>query len=204
MNPLTSIRGTIALGFILAILAALFVFPTAEEFTLNTDRLIVWLHVIFGITWIGLLYYFNFVQVPAMGEALADEDGPGPAAIGKYVAPRALLWFRMSAAMTWLTGALALENFSTTESGSGFVNAFTFAQGFEVIGLGAWLGTIMLFNVWVIIWPCQKKILGIVEASAEEIVKAKFTAAMASRTNVVLSVPMLLAMTLSAHGSKLF
>jgi uncharacterized membrane protein len=204
MNPLTSIKGTIALGFVLAILAALFVFPTAEDFTLNTARLIVWLHVIFGITWIGLLYYFNFVQVPAMGEALADEGGPGPAAIGKYVAPRALLWFRMSAAMTWLTGAAALENFSTTEGGSGLVNAFTFSQGYEVIGLGAWLGTIMLFNVWAIIWPCQKKILGIVKASAEEIAKAKFTAAMASRTNVALSVPMLLAMTLSAHGQMLF
>jgi len=198
MNPLTSIKGTIALGFVLAILAALFVFPTAEEFTLNTARLIVWLHVIFGITWIGLLYYFNFVQVPAMGEALADEGGPGPAAIGKYVAPRALLWFRMSAALTWLTGAAALENTV------GLVSAFSFSDGSEVIGLGAWLGTIMLFNVWVIIWPCQKKILGIVEASAEEIAKAKFTAAMASRSNVALSVPMLLAMTLSAHGSKLF
>ena len=198
MNPLTSIKGTIALGFVLAILAALFVFPTAEEFTLNTARLIVWLHVIFGITWIGLLYYFNFVQVPAMGEALADEGGPGPAAIGKYVAPRALLWFRMSAALTWLTGAAALENTV------GLVSAFSFSAGSEVIGLGAWLGTIMLFNVWVIIWPCQKKILGIVEASAEEIAKAKFTAAMASRTNVALSVPMLLAMTLSAHGNMLF
>ena len=198
MNPLTSIKGTIALGFVLAILAALFVFPTAEEFTLNTARLIVWLHVIFGITWIGLLYYFNFVQVPAMGEALADEGGPGPAAIGKYVAPRALLWFRMSAALTWLTGAAALENTV------GLVSAFSFSAGSEVIGLGAWLGTIMLFNVWAIIWPCQKKILGIVEASAEEIAKAKFTAAMASRTNVALSVPMLLAMTLSAHGSMLF
>ena len=198
MNPLTSIKGTIALGFVLAILAALFVFPTAEEFTLNTARLIVWLHVIFGITWIGLLYYFNFVQVPAMGEALADEGGPGPAAIGKYVAPRALLWFRMSAALTWLTGAVALENTV------GLVSAFSFSAGSEVIGLGAWLGTIMLFNVWAIIWPCQKKILGIVEASAEEIAKAKFTAAMASRTNVALSVPMLLAMTLSAHGSMLF
>jgi uncharacterized membrane protein len=84
------------------------------------------------------------------------------------------------------------------------VSAFSFSAGSEVIGLGAWLGTIMLFNVWVIIWPCQKKILGIVEASAEEIAKAKFTAAMASRTNVALSVPMLLAMTLSAHGSMLF
>ena len=192
MNPLTSIKGTIALGFILAIIAA-FLLPSTGSF--NTAEFVVWLHVIFGITWIGLLYYFNFVQVPAMGEALADSDGPGPAAIGKYVAPRALLWFRMSAAMTWLTGAWALENTA------GLMNAFTFADGAEMIGLGAWLGTIMLFNVWAIIWPNQKKILGIVEASAEEIAKAKFTAAMASRTNVALSIPMLLSMTGFAHGN---
>jgi uncharacterized membrane protein len=198
MNPLTSIKGTIALGFILAILMAIFIVPTSG---FNLTELIVWLHVIFGITWIGLLYYFNFVQVPAMGEALADEGGPGPAAIGKYVAPRALLWFRMSAVMTWITGALALEGLSSAEGGSGLVNAFTFSQGFEMIGIGAWLGTIMLFNVWAIIWPCQKKILGIVEASAEEIAKAKFTAAMASRTNVALSIPMLLSMTGFAHGN---
>ena len=192
MNPLTSIKGTIALGFILAIVAA-FLLPSMGKF--NLSEFVVWLHVIFGITWVGLLYYFNFVQVPAMGEALADEGGPGPAAIGKYVAPRALLWFRMSAAMTWITGAAALENTV------GLVNAFTFSAGAEMIGLGAWLGTIMLFNVWAIIWPCQKKILGIVEASAEEIAKAKFTAAMASRTNVALSIPMLLTMTGFAHGN---
>jgi len=192
MNPLTSIKGTIALGFVLAIIMALFIVPTNG---FNYAELVVWLHVIFGITWIGLLYYFNFVQVPAMAEALADEGGPGPAAIGKYVAPRALLWFRMSAAMTWLTGAAALENTV------GLVNAFTFAPGAVMIGLGAWLGTIMLFNVWVIIWPNQQKILGIVEASAEEIAKAKFTAAMASRTNVALSIPMLLSMTGFAHGN---
>ena len=198
MNPLTSIKGTIALGFILAIFMAIFLVPSNG---FNLTELIVWLHVIFGITWVGLLYYFNFVQVPAMGEALSDEGGPGPAAIGKYVAPRALLWFRMSAAMTWITGALALEGFSSAEGGSGLVNAFTFSQGFEMIGIGAWLGTIMLFNVWAIIWPCQKKILGIVEASAEEIAKAKFTAAMASRTNVALSIPMLLSMTGFAHGN---
>ena len=194
MNPLTSIKGTISLGFALALLAAVFVLPTAGGF--NMAEFVVWLHVIFGITWIGLLYYFNFVQVPAMGEALADERGPGPAAIGKYIAPRALLWFRMSAALTWLTGAIALEGVP-----GGFIKAFTFQQGYEMIGLGAWLGSIMLFNVWVIIWPNQKKILGMVEASADAIAKAKTNAAMASRTNVALSVPMLLCMTGFAHGN---
>ncbi len=194
MNPLTSIKGTISLGFVLALLAAAFVLPSAGSF--NMAEFVVWLHVIFGITWIGLLYYFNFVQVPAMGEALADESGPGPAAIGKYIAPRALLWFRMSAALTWLTGAIALEGVP-----GGFIKAFTFQQGYKMIGLGAWLGSIMLFNVWVIIWPNQKKILGMVEASADAIAKAKTNAAMASRTNVALSVPMLLCMTGFAHGN---
>ena len=193
MNPLNSIKGTISLGFVLAVIVAI-CFNTGT-FELNIPEFVVWLHVIFGITWIGLLYYFNFVQMPAMATALTDDSGPGPAAIGKYVAPRALLWFRMSAALTWLTGVLALE--STT----GIVAAFTFSDGAEMIGLGAWLGTIMLFNVWVIIWPSQKKILGIIATSAEEIAKAKKVAAMASRTNVVLSIPMLLTMTGLAHGN---
>ena len=105
---LGSIKATIASGFILAILIATFGFVPYGS--VNVLELTVWLHVIVGITWIGLLYYFNFVQVPAMGAALADSDGPGPAAIGKYVAPRALLWFRMSAALTWLTGVSALES----------------------------------------------------------------------------------------------
>ena len=155
----------------------------------------------FGVTWIGLLYYFNFVQVPALADALADEGGPGPAAIGKYVAPRALLWFRMAAAATWLTGAWALS----ISPQYGFVNTFIFqAPAGAMMSLGSWMGTIMLFNVWVLIWPNQKKVLGIVEASAEEVAKAKFTAAMASRTNVVLSVPMLLCMIGAGHGVYLF
>ena len=195
MNPLTSIKQTIALGFVLALVAAL-ILPSVGRF--NIPELTVWLHVISGITWVGLLYYFNFVQVPAMADALADEGGPGPAAIGKYIAPKALLWFRMSAAATWLTGAWALS------MGYGFMNAFLLKPGAEMIGLGSWLGTIMLFNVWVLIWPNQKKILGMVEASTEEIAKAKFTAAMASRTNVVLSVPMLLCMIGAGHGGYLF
>ena len=192
---LGSIKATIASGFILAILIALFGWERSGSF--NVLELTVWLHVVVGITWIGLLYYFNFVQVPAMGEALADEGGPGPAAIGKYVAPRALLWFRMSAALTWLTGVSALES-----TGVGIVNAFTFANPqAALIGVGAWLGTIMLFNVWVLIWPNQKKILGMVEATADQIAKAKVTAALASRTNVLLSIPLLLSMTAFAHGN---
>ena len=145
-----------------------------------------------GITWIGLLYYFNFVQVPAMGAALADKDGPGPAAIGKYVAPRALNWFRWSALVTWFAGAALL--------GPDFVKAFTFQAGFVNIGFGAWLGTIMLLNVWGIIWPNQKRVLGMVEATADEIAKAKRTALLASRTNTLLSIPMLWFMASHSHG----
>jgi len=155
MNPLTSVKGTIVSGFVLAILVAFYLSP--EGSSLIQRNLSVWIHALAGVTWVGLLYYFNFVQVPAMAEALADEGGPGPAAIGKYVAPKALLWFRMSAAVTWLTGAWALS------LGYGFTNAFLLKPGAEMI-----------------------------------------TAAMASRTNVVLSVPMLLCMIGAGHGGYLF
>lgn len=166
---------------------------------MNLWEIEVWLHVLAGITWIGLLYYFNFVQVPALAEAAADKDGPGPAAISKYVAPRALLWFRWAAVVTWLSGAAALETMYQGE-GSGFVAAFTLEEGMRVIGVGAWLGTIMLFNVWVLIWPNQKKVLGLVQASDEEKARAKKVAFLASRTNTLLSIPMLMCMTAQAHG----
>ncbi|GMQ96790.1 MAG: urate hydroxylase PuuD [Gammaproteobacteria bacterium] len=162
---------------------------------LNLWEITVWFHVLAGITWIGLLYYFNFIQVPAVAAATADTDGPGPAAISKYIAPRALLWFRWSALVTWLTGALALELM-----GAGFLSSFMLAEGSRIIGTGAWLGTIMLFNVWVLIWPNQKKLLGMVEASDEEKATAKKIAFMASRTNTLLSIPMLMSMTAAAHG----
>ena len=194
MNPLTSVMGTILSGFVLAILIMLGLGITG----LNMWAMEVWFHVMAGVVWIGLLYYFNFVQVPAVGEALGDEGGPGPAAINKYVAPRALLWFRWSALVTWLTGAAALETM-----GTGLVNAFTLQEGAVVIGIGAWLGTIMLFNVWVLIWPNQKKILGMVEASADEIAGAKKVALMASRTNTLLSIPMLMCMIGHGHGLPL-
>lgn len=194
MNPLKSVSGTIILGFVVAIIIALLI-PDTAFMAWST---IVWLHVFFGIIWIGLLYYFNFVQVPAVADAGADTDGPGPAAINKYVAPRALWWFRWGALLTWLTGAAALEIM-----GVGFVEAFTLQQGALVIGIGAWLGTIMLFNVWVLIWPNQKKILGIVEATEDEKAKGKFVALMASRTNTFLSIPLIMCMVGHAHGLPL-
>ncbi|MDH3832387.1 MAG: urate hydroxylase PuuD [Gammaproteobacteria bacterium] len=198
MNPLKSVPGTIISGFVLAVVI---MFALGTSGTVNPWAFWVWIHVLAGITWIGLLYYFNFVQVPGVGNALAEVDsgGPGAAAINKYIAPRALLWFRWGALATWLTGAMALEAMHAGE-GSGFVAAFTLQEGYRVIGVGAWLGTIMLFNVWGLIWPNQKKILGIVQASPEEIAKGKVVALMASRTNTLLSVPMVLAMTSQGHG----
>ena len=191
MNPLKSISGTLILGFVTAII----IIVLMGSGDLNLWSTVVWLHVFAGVIWIGLLYYFNFVQVPSVAAATADSDGPGPAAINKYVAPRALLWFRWGALATWLTGAAALEIM-----GVGLVNAFTLKAGAQVIGLGAWMGTIMLFNVWVLIWPNQKKILGIVEASDEEKASAKVVALMASRTNTFLSIPMLMCMVGHGHG----
>jgi uncharacterized membrane protein len=190
MNPLKSVNGTIASGVILAVIIAL----ATGGVVFNVASLIVWLHVLAGIVWIGLLYYFNFIQVPAMAAAASDEGGPGPAAISKYVAPRALWWFRWGAVFTWLTGAGYLGHLGILG------DAFMLSSGAFTIGLGAWLGTIMLFNVWVLIWPNQKKVLGIVEATPEEIAKAKNAALLASRTNTLLSIPMLMSMVGFGHG----
>ena len=194
MNPLKTLTGTTIVGFVLALIVAA-LFKTGAGF--NGTELIVWLHVIVGIMWIGLLYYFNFVQVPAVGQALADGD-PGPGAINKYVAPRALFFFRWAAVLTWLTGVSGLAHIGGGMQG--VLDAFALSGGLAVIGVGAWLGTIMLFNVWVLIWPNQKKILGLTPASDEEKAKAKNIALLASRTNTALSVPMLLSMTAHGHG----
>ena len=203
MNPLKSVRATITLGFVLALVIASMVNNDGEVLESIGERwsLVVWLHVFFGVIWIGLLYYFNFVQVPAVGEALADEGGPGPAAINKYVAPRALWWFRWGALLTWITGATALHYYLPMT----LHDAFMLKGGVMgvTMGIGAWLGTIMLFNVWVLIWPNQKKILGIVKADAQEIAKAKNTALIASRTNTLLSIPMLMCMVGYGHGLPL-
>ena len=139
-----------------------------------------WIHLLAGITWIGLLYYFNLVQMAALKDAGADGTAAG---ITKHVAPRALLWFRWSAVVTWLAGAALL--------GAGFMDAFMLRNGMEGIGIGAWLGTVMLFNVWHFIWPNQKKILGMVPATDEVKAKARRVAMLASRTNMMLSIPML-------------
>jgi uncharacterized membrane protein len=197
MNPLSSVRGTIIAGIVLAIIIAL----VDLSFSFNVDTLIVWIHVLSGVTWIGLLYYFNFVQVPALAEAASDEGGPGGAGISKYVAPRALWWFRWGAALTWLSGAAYLlhRGWFMDALSLGFNTSPMNAAGLY-IGVGAWFGTIMLFNVWVLIWPNQKKVLGLVEATADEINKARRIAFLASRTNTLLSIPMLMSMVGFGHG----
>ena len=151
-----------------------------------------WVHFLAGVMWIGLLYYFNFVQVPALKDAAADGTGAG---ITKHVAPRALLYFRWSAVVTWLAGATLL--------GNQFVNAFTFQKGMGAIGIGAWLGTIMLFNVWALIWPNQQKALNIggkyPALAADQKAAAAKTAMVFSRINTLLSVPMLFSMVAAGH-----
>ncbi len=152
-----------------------------------------WIHLLAGVMWIGLLYYFNFVQVSALKAAQGDGSAGG---ITKHVAPRALLFFRWAALVTWLSGAALL--------GANFGAAFMLQPSYAAIGIGAWLGTIMLFNVWVLIWPNQKKILGIVKASDEEKNTARRVAFLASRTNTMLSIPLLYFMAAAAHGNVYF
>jgi uncharacterized membrane protein len=194
MNPLNTIKGTIVSGVILAVVIAAIIMGV--EF--NEVDLIIWIHVVAGITWIGLLYYFNFVQVPALAEAAADKGGPGGAGISKYVAPRALLWFRWGAVVTWLSGAAYLLRIGILDDAL-MLGLGAAADNAILIGIGAWLGTIMLFNVWVLIWPNQKKVLGLVEATAEQITRARRVAFLASRTNTVLSIPMLMSMVGAGH-----
>jgi uncharacterized membrane protein len=152
------------------------------------NGLLQWLHVFFGITWIGLLYYFNFVQTPVMPTVPAELK-PG---VSKYIAPKALFYFRWGAAFTVLTGLLLAWSYGE------LVQALTLKPEARLIGIGMWLALIMAFNVWVIIWPNQKKVLGLVAADDAAKAKAAASAGIASRINVLLSIPMLLCMT-NAH-----
>jgi uncharacterized membrane protein len=151
--------------------------------------LVRWLHVMSGVMWIGLLWYFNFVQIPTMPQ-IPDELKP---AIGKHIAPKALFWFRWGAMGTIVFGLiLALQ-----EGYFGEAIAIGLSDGVgkhAAIGIGMWLGVIMWFNVWFVIWPNQKKALGLVEVAAEDKPKAARTAMLFSRTNTMLSIPMLYAM----------
>ena len=158
------------------------------------ESLFAWGHYLAGITWIGILYYFNFIQVPFLKVVTPETK----AEAFKHLVPNALWWFRWGALMTWLFGAALLGH--QQRLGSAFL-----LQGPDaVIGMGAWLGTIMLLNVWGIIWPNQKKVLGLKEATPEEKTKAGRMALLASRTNTMLSIPMLFFMANSGHASGLF
>jgi uncharacterized membrane protein len=199
MNPLNSVKGAITTGVVLAIvIGAALTLVAGGDLGLHQAMLGRWLHILSGVMWIGLLWYFNVVQTPGLAVAAADKGGPGGAGISKYIAPRALWWFRWAAVATWATGAYyLLFGYGSTAT---IHMAFTLSPGFRTIGVGAWLGTIMLFNVWVFIWPNQKKILGIVPATDEQKAAARKTAGMASRINFVLSVPMLMCMGGQSHG----
>ena len=143
-----------------------------------------WLHVLSGVMWIGLLWYFNFVQTPSMPK-IPDEQKP---AVSKVIAPAALFWFRWAAMSTIITGIIV-------SSMMGYIGkALSLQGGYHAIGLGMWMGAIMWFNVWFIIWPNQKKVLGIVTVAAEEKAAAAKKAGMASRINTMLSIPMLFCM----------
>jgi uncharacterized membrane protein len=174
----------LVVGLVLAI-ALIMAFAEYSTAGLAND-IMRWLHLFFGITWIGLLYYFNFVQIPTMPK-IADELKP---AVSKHIAPNALFFFRWAALFTVLTGlAIAGHNGylgeALTFSGEGNV---------DLIGIGMWLALIMAANVWFVIWPNQKKALGLVETTPEAKAKAGPIAMMASRTNTLLSLPMAYAM----------
>ena len=206
MKLLRGSAGIWAGGVALALVLALLVDMGSSgggNIALHWPVLVRWVHIVAGILWVGLLYYFNFVQMPAVAQALADQGGPGPAAIVKYLVPRALLWFRWAAVVTWLAGALylgiegeLLNVFSLGLFGGGDAD-----YGFR-LGVGVWLGTLLLINVWLVIWPNQKKILGIGgPVSAEDLEHAKRIVTKTARINAVLSLPMLLFMAAGPHGS---
>lgn len=201
MHPLNSVKGAITTGVVLSIIIGICLSVwaglAAGFHAALVDR---WLHILSGVMWIGLLYYFNVVQTPGMAAAAADKGGPGGAGISKYIVPSALLWFRWAAVATWVTGAGYLMTGYGANNAGAIVQAFTLQSGYRSIGVGAWLGTIMLINVWVFIWPNQKKILGLVPATDEEKAAARKIAGRASRINFILSLPMLMCMGGQSHG----
>ena len=196
LSILQSLSKTIHLSIAIAILLFVYLFFTGD---LTIDQLFWswlfrYLHVVSGVMWIGLLWYFNFVQIPSMPK-IPDEQKP---AITKVIAPAVLFWFRWAALSTIITGLIVAYL-------NGYIHealALGIGSGGgknTAIGIGMWLGLIMAFNVWVIIWPNQKKVLGIVEASPEEKAISAKKALLASRTNTLLSLPMLLCMVMAQN-----
>ena len=192
-NILQSLNKTIICGIILAIILFIFMYSINGGWDFDSyfwSAIFRYLHVLSGIMWIGLLWYLNFVQIPNMPK-IPDDQKP---AIGKVIAPAVLFWFRWAALSTIITGLIVAYL-------NGYVNqAMTLGLIGQAdpksitIGIGMWLGIIMAYNVWMIIWPNQKKVLGIIEASADEKAKSARTAMLFSRTNTLLSIPMLLSM----------
>jgi uncharacterized membrane protein len=191
-NFFTSLSKVINASIALAILLFLYLFFDNGGFALDTlfwSWLFRYLHVLSGIMWIGLLWYLNFVQIPSMPK-ISDEQKP---AITKVIAPAVLFWFRWSALATIVTG-LIVAYFNNYIHQALMLGIGSGSGKFTAIGIGMWLGLIMAFNVWFIIWPNQKKALGLVEAAPEEKPIALKKAVIASRINTLLSIPMLLSM----------
>ena len=189
---LQSLSGTMHASLVLAILLLLGLHFSGDGFSFDQyffSWLFRYLHVLSGIMWIGLLWYFNFVQIPSMPN-IPDEQKP---AIGKVIAPKALFWFRWAAAATIVTGLIVayINNYLHEAMTLGIGNGY---GKNTAIGIGMWLGIIMAYNVWFVIWPHQKKALGIVECDPEDKLKSAKTAMLFSRTNTLLSLPMLLTM----------
>jgi len=182
----------LVIGLVLAVLVMV---QFSASATLDANSVLRWLHVFFGILWIGLLYYLNFVQVPTMPKIPAElKKG-----VTGYIAPNVFFFFRYGALFTVLTG-LGVAGHGHAGALGYLVQALSFEDNYQLIGLGMWLALIMAFNVWFIIWPAQKKILGIVEATDEEKASAAPRALAASRTNLLLSLPMLYCMVSANLG----
>ena len=189
---LTSLGRTVLAGFVLLVLIILAL--GANLSSIELPFLFRWIHVMVGIMWIGLLWYFNFVQIPSMPK-IPDEQKP---AIGKVIAPTALFWFRWAALFTVVSGLiLSILN--------GYAHqAFTLQAPFRAIGLGMWIALVMAFNVWFIIWPNQKRALGIVAVEPDVKAKSARIAMLTSRINTILSVPMLFLMSAQSHNTSWF
>ena len=191
-NILQSLNKTIIAGIILAVILFIFMYLITGGWELDTyfwSAIFRYLHVLSGIMWIGLLWYLNFVQIPNMPN-IPDDQKP---AIGKVIAPAVLFWFRWSALSTIITGLMVayLNGYVNQAMSLGLLGGDAKSI---TIGIGMWLGIIMAYNVWMVIWPNQKKALGMIEVSAEEKAKSARTAMLFSRTNTLLSIPMLLSM----------
>ncbi len=187
---LENLKTTLIAGIVVAIVIAVLRHGSQMGSEAYAALVMRWIHVVTGVLWIGLLYYFNFVQIPSMPK-IPDEQKP---AIGKVIAPTALFFFRWAAALTVLFGLL------TAGANRYLVEALTFQSGVATIGIGMWLALIMAFNVWFIIWPNQKKALGIVEADADAKKRAARIAMLTSRINTLLSIPMLYCMVGQKFG----